>query len=196
MGAAGAAVGTGTAVPTRDRIVEAALRLFAERGTTAVSMRELADAAGVTVPGLYYHFDSKAELISEVYRARGFGQTPDEIELPDPAPIDALIVEEARREFTRFIGEREFLSLMQGEAVLGDEDALEVGRTLAARWRERWVAVLGCATDLAPGGDLGAAADVIATFLWGLFVEYLRRNDEPVDQRIVQFARLIAPALR
>jgi hypothetical protein len=37
---------------------------------------------------------------------------------------------------------------------------------------------------------------VIATFLWGLFVEYLRRNDEPVDQRINQFARLIAPALR
>lgn len=190
------AAGTGTVVPTRDRIVEAALRLFAERGTTAVSMRELADAAGVTVPGLYYHFDSKAELISEVYRARGFGQTPDEIELPDPAPIDAIIVEEARREFTRFLGEREFLSLMQGEAVLGDEDALAVGKTLAARWRERWIAVLARATDLAPDADLPAAADVIATFLWGLFVENLRRNDEPVDQRIDQFARLIAPALR
>jgi AcrR family transcriptional regulator len=145
------AAGTGTAVPTRDRIVEAALRLFAERGTTAVSMRELADAAAVTVPGLYYHFASKAELISEVYRARGFGQTPDEIELPAAAPIDALIVDEARREFTRFLDEREFLSLMQGEAVLGDEDALAVGKLLAARWRERWVAVLGCATDLAPG---------------------------------------------
>jgi AcrR family transcriptional regulator len=177
MGAAGAT----TAVPTRDRIVEAALRRFAERGTVAVSMRELADAAGVTVPGLYYHFASKAELISEVYRARGFGQTADEIELPDPGPIDALIVAEARREFTRFVGEREFLSLMQGEAVLGDEDALAVGKTLAG---------------LAPDADLAVAADVIATFLWGLFVEYLRRNDEPVDQRIVQFARLIAPALR
>jgi AcrR family transcriptional regulator len=187
---------TSTEVPTRDRIVEAALRLFAERGTTAVSMRELADAARVTVPGLYYHFASKAELISEVYRARGFGQTPDEIELPAPAPIDAIIVEEARREFTRFIGEREFLSLMQGEAVLGDEDALAVGKTLAARWRERWVAVLGRATDRAPDADLAAAADVIATFLWGVFVEYLRRNDEPVDQRIEQFVRLIAPALR
>ena len=58
-----------TAVPTRDRIVDAALRLFAERGTTAVSMRELADAADVTVPGLYYHFASKADLIREVYRA-------------------------------------------------------------------------------------------------------------------------------
>jgi len=190
-----AAPGT-TAIPTRDRIVEAALRLFAERGTTAVSMRELADAAGVTVPGLYYHFDSKAELIREVYRARGFARTPDEIVLPDRAPVEAIIVAEAGREFTRFVGEREFLSLMQGEAVLGDEDALAVGKTLASMWRARWVAVLGCASDIAAGADLDAAADCIATFLWGLFVEYLRRNDESVDGRIEQFARLIAPALR
>ncbi|MEX1008420.1 MAG: helix-turn-helix domain-containing protein [Acidimicrobiia bacterium] len=190
-----AAPGT-TTVPTRDRIVEAALRLFAERGTTAVSMRELADAAGVTVPGLYYHFASKAELIREVYRAQGFGKEPGEIELPAPAPVEAIIVAEARREFTRFIGQREFLSLMQGEAVLGDEDALEVGLTLAALWRARWVAVLGCATDAAPDADLDAAADCIATFLWGLFVEYLRRDTKTEDHRIEQFARLVAPALR
>jgi AcrR family transcriptional regulator len=190
-----AAPGT-TTLPTRDRIVEAALRLFAERGTTAVSMRELADAAGVTVPGLYYHFASKAELIREVYRAQGFGQEPGEIELPAPAPIEAIIVAEARREFTRFISQREFLSLMQGEAVLGDEDALEVGRTLAALWRARWATVLGCATDVARDADLDAAADCIATFLWGLFVEYLRRDTKTEDHRIEQFARLISPALR
>ena len=185
-----------TAVPTRDRIVDAALRLFAERGTTAVSMRELADAADVTVPGLYYHFASKADLIREVYRAQGFGQEPDEIELPDVAPVETLIVAESRREFTRFIGQREFLSLMQGEAVLGDEDALEVGLTLGKLWRARWAAVLARAVDIAPGVDLEAAADCIATFLWGLFVEYLRRDSQTEDHRIEQFARLVAPALR
>ena len=185
-----------TAVPTRDRIVDAALRLFAERGTTAVSMRELADAADVTVPGLYYHFASKADLIREVYRAQGFGQEPDEIELPDGAPVETLIVAESRREFTRFIGQREFLSLMQGEAVLGDEDALEVGLTLGKLWRARWAAVLARAVDIAPGVDLEAAADCIATFLWGLFVEYLRRDSQTEDHRIEQFARLVAPALR
>ena len=53
----------GVTVSTRDRVVEQGLRLFSERGTTAVSMRELAEAADVTVPGLYYHFASKAELV-------------------------------------------------------------------------------------------------------------------------------------
>jgi TetR/AcrR family transcriptional regulator, repressor for uid operon len=185
-----------TTVPTRDRIVEAALRLFSERGTTAVSMRELADAAGVTVPGLYYHFASKADLIREVYRAQGLAQEPDEIELPDPAPVETIIVSEAGREFTRFIGQREFLSLMQGEAILGDQDALAVGSNLGALWRARWAAVLGRANDIAPGTDLDAAADCIATFLWGLFVEYLRRDTKSEDHRIEQFARLVAPALR
>lgn len=185
-----------TTVPTRDRIVEAALRLFAERGTTAVSMRELADAAGVTVPGLYYHFASKAELIREVYRAQGFGKEPGEIELPTPAPVETIIIGEARREFTRFITQREFLSLMQGEAILGDEDALEVGLMLGALWRARWAAALGRATDVAPDADLDAAADCIATFLWGLFVEYLRRDSKTEDHRIELFARLVAPALR
>jgi hypothetical protein len=40
------------------------------------------------------------------------------------------------------------------------------------------------------------AADVIATFLWGLFVEYLTRNDPTVARRIEAFAVLITPTLR
>ena len=76
----------GATVTTRDRVVERALQLFSERGTTGVSMRELADAAGVTVPGLYYHFASKAELVRAVYRER-IEREP--WEAPDPAPVRA-----------------------------------------------------------------------------------------------------------
>ena len=72
----------GTSGATRERIVDAALRLFSERGTAAVSVRELADAAGVTVPGLYYHFASKADLIREVYRAQGIGRAVEDFSPP------------------------------------------------------------------------------------------------------------------
>lgn len=179
---------------TRDRIVDVALRLFSERGTAAVSMRELADAAGVTVPGLYYHFASKADLIREVYRARfSRPETPDEI--PEPAAIERLIVEQARGSFRRLVEDREFLRLMQREAVLGDEDALAVQGTLAAEWRDRWQAVLALGTDVDPAVDLVAAADVIATFLWGLFVEHLLRSDPADIDRIDSFVRTLAPAL-
>jgi AcrR family transcriptional regulator len=181
---------------TRDRIIEAAQRCFSERGTGAVSVRELAEAAGVTVPGLYYHFGSKAELIRAVYAARGDGGLDRPFEDPVSTTVEARIVEQSAREFARLVDDAEFLRLMHREAVLGDADALEVGAALAEVWRERWHAVLLGSRDVRPDADLAAAADVIVTFLWGLFVEYLNRRDPTVAGRIESFAALVAPALR
>ncbi len=186
---------TAVAGGTRDRIVESALRLFSERGTAAVSVRELADAAGVTVPGLYYHFASKAELIRAVYRSRGLARTEEELEPPRATTLEARVIERAQDEFANLVQNAEFLRHMQRESILGDEDAREVGGALAAQWRARWRQVLAGAVDVRRDVDLDAAADCIATFLWGLFVEYLNRLDGSVIERVVPFARLIAPAL-
>ncbi|MBB4185413.1 AcrR family transcriptional regulator [Sinorhizobium terangae] len=49
---------------TRDRIVSAAAKLFYAEGIRAVSVDALAEAAGVTKRTLYYHFDSKDDLIA------------------------------------------------------------------------------------------------------------------------------------
>src|SRR5206468_12644250 len=46
----------------RERVVEAALEAFASRGYEAVSMGEIAAAAGVARTVLYDHFDSKKAL--------------------------------------------------------------------------------------------------------------------------------------
>jgi len=183
---------SGTVLTTRDRVVERALQLFSERGTTGVSMRELAAAAGVTVPGLYYHFASKAELVCAVYRER-IEREP--WAAPDPAPIRQLIVEQASREFARFLDDLDFLRLMHREAVLGDPDAREVGAALDAEWRERWREALLLGADLVPDADVDAATDVLTTFLWGLFVEHLHRPERPIDQRIRDLARALGPAL-
>lgn len=44
---------------TRRRIIEVALRLFAERGFEGASTREIAKQAGVNAPALQYYFDNK-----------------------------------------------------------------------------------------------------------------------------------------
>jgi AcrR family transcriptional regulator len=43
-------------------VLEAACEVFADRGHDAATVREIAGAAGVTVPVLYQHFESKSDL--------------------------------------------------------------------------------------------------------------------------------------
>lgn len=49
----------------RERLVDAAVARFSTRGYAATSIREIVEAAGVTKPALYYHFQSK----EGIYRA-------------------------------------------------------------------------------------------------------------------------------
>lgn len=51
---------------TRERILAAAERLFAEHGFAGVSMPVLAKASGITAGAIYRHFDSKEALFFEV----------------------------------------------------------------------------------------------------------------------------------
>ncbi|WP_157254282.1 TetR family transcriptional regulator [Nonomuraea typhae] len=48
---------------TPQRILEAARTLFAARGYRATSMQAIADQVGITKAALYYHFDSKEEIL-------------------------------------------------------------------------------------------------------------------------------------
>ena len=50
----------------RERLLEAALSLFYEKGYDAVGVQEIVEAAGVTKPTLYYYFGSKRGLLEAV----------------------------------------------------------------------------------------------------------------------------------
>lgn len=46
----------------RDRVLDAAEQLVQERGLTAVSFQQLADAVGLSKPTIFHHFKNKEEL--------------------------------------------------------------------------------------------------------------------------------------
>jgi AcrR family transcriptional regulator len=50
-------------------VLEAAARLFAQRGYAATSMRDIAQAASMLPGSLYYHFAAKEDLLAAVYEA-------------------------------------------------------------------------------------------------------------------------------
>lgn len=55
---------------TRDRLLDEAEDLFAQRGFHAVSVREITKAAQSNLAAVNYHFGNKQNLYLEVFRSR------------------------------------------------------------------------------------------------------------------------------
>src|SRR6478735_4816169 len=74
-------------VAKRDEILERALEVIAREGYHGASVKELADAVGLSQAGLLHYFDSKDELFTAILRkrdevdSRRFGDVED-----DPSP--------------------------------------------------------------------------------------------------------------
>ncbi len=80
---------------TRDRILDAALEAFSERGFDGATVRQIAAKVGVSDPALYAHFKSKKEIFEALLRLAGpdllanagvdsaSKETPMQIALPD-----------------------------------------------------------------------------------------------------------------
>ena len=58
------------AVQTRQSVLEAAGRVFAEQGYDAATMQSIQERAGVTKGALYFHFDSKVALAQALIAAQ------------------------------------------------------------------------------------------------------------------------------
>jgi AcrR family transcriptional regulator len=85
---------------TRDRILDAAEKLFAERGIAGASLRAITAAADANVAAVHYHFGSKDDLVRAVVLRRL--QPLNHARLckleqvladtsPDPAPVEAIL---------------------------------------------------------------------------------------------------------
>jgi AcrR family transcriptional regulator len=71
-------------------VLSAALDLFVERGFHATSIRMIAERAGMSVPGVYYHCDGKGDLLASLIR-RAHGElrarTQAALDTADPDPV-------------------------------------------------------------------------------------------------------------
>ncbi len=78
--------------PTRDRLLDAAERLFAEHGFDGASMRTITADAGANLAAVNYHFGSKSALIHEVFARRLAPMNVARLQL-----LDAVLEETAQR---------------------------------------------------------------------------------------------------
>lgn len=81
---------------TRERLVDAAFRLMAERGVNAVAINEITDAADVGIGSFYNHFETKETLYAAVLHDvfEDFADALDRmlVGIEDPAEIISISV--------------------------------------------------------------------------------------------------------
>jgi AcrR family transcriptional regulator len=111
------------AAARRRQLLDSALDVFATRGFHGASMNDVADAAGVTKPVLYQHFESKRQLFVELLEDVGsrLGQLVADATAAADAPREK--VEKGFAAYFRWIdGNRAAFSLLFGGSVRLDTE--------------------------------------------------------------------------
>jgi AcrR family transcriptional regulator len=129
----------------RSELLRIAGHLFAERGFTKTTVRDIADAAGILSGSLYHHFDSKESMVDELlstFQSQLFA-TYDEILTGDGdarSKIDAIVrasfdaIDQHHDEVAIFQNDAAHLQQQERFAYLGEHNR---------RFREMWVDLLG-----------------------------------------------------
>ncbi|WP_067814702.1 TetR/AcrR family transcriptional regulator [Nocardia inohanensis] len=182
----------------RERILRAALELFAERGYAGTSIAAVAKRAGLSAPGVLHHFgDKRALLIAVLESGEQHDRDRDEPEgYGDRTVAEAL--EYMVRTAERNLSNREVIRLEHVCALTpGDsaEVASEWARTRLARMRTD-IVLLGVRAK--ERGELSADVDIehLASLVTAAFVglEHQWLADENFDMvgGMRAFARMLA----
>lgn len=152
---------------TREKILDAAERLFAENGVAATSIRDITGAAGVNLGAINYHFGSKQELVVAVFSRRIEPVSERQLALLDeverkagskPPKVEALIEAIIRPSIERSFGagKRNTAFMRLVGRFYGEPDP-EVERRIRAHvekvWR-RFATLLACALPGLPREEM------------------------------------------
>jgi AcrR family transcriptional regulator len=128
---------------TRKLILDAALRLFSERGFARTTVRDIAHEARITDAAIYYHFESKREVLVALVEERGFVAGLQQLErVSAELPLRDTLQWMARGAISIMDENRDFLRLIIMEGLGGDESAVEQYRRLIDLWERALTTVL------------------------------------------------------
>jgi len=161
---------------TRKQILDAALRLFSEKGAARASVRDIAQAAGITDAAIYYHFPSKRELFEALIEERGITDALERLETAEilVGPEEAIpgIAEGA---LELLYANRGFMKVLMAEALAEDPVAAEEYRLLVERWERAEARILHFYADqgLLRTESVEELSKQLVTTVVGAFVDHL-----------------------
>jgi AcrR family transcriptional regulator len=176
------------AAERRRQIVEVTTRLIAERGFWGLSMQDVADGCGLTVPGLLHHVGSKDGLLVAVLDRRDEEDMRSVFEQA-PASLRETCAALVRRNAAQPEIVRLF-AVLEAESLTPDHPA----HTYFSQRQQRTVEML---SELAEGEaeDPAALARQIVALMDGLQLQWLRYPEsvDLVSEWDLAAARLFVP---
>ncbi|MET9520721.1 ScbR family autoregulator-binding transcription factor [Streptomyces sp. NPDC002994] len=177
---------------SRASILEAAARVFDERGYDAASTNEILASTGLTRGALYHHFPSKESIAIALVAAHSEALTVPDQPMKLQAVIDLTL---------------EFAHRLQDDPVLRASVRLAVEQTSFSRppqtsYEQSNAAILGLLRqaeeqgEILPGVDLQQATSTIIGSFTGLQVmSQVYTNREDLPERVSAFWQFLLPGL-
>jgi AcrR family transcriptional regulator len=101
----------------RDRILDAGLRTFAEKGFAAATTKEISSSAGVNEVTLFRHFGSKRTLFEHVIQERSpLRAITEKVSLDTDIPVDDLLERNAMAVLAILKTHRHLFMMLLGDA--------------------------------------------------------------------------------
>ena len=147
----------------RRELLAIAARLFAEKGFTSTTVRDIADAAGILSGSLYHHFDSKESMVDEIlssFQTELFGSYDAILRSDDDARTRLERAVEVS--FEAIDQHRDEVAIFQNDAAhLGTFERFGYLAKRNAESREVWITLL---SDGVASGALRADLDIELTY--------------------------------
>ena len=170
---------------TRARIQAVAVEMFTEHGYEKTSLREIAEALGVTKAALYYHFKSKEDIVRSLVEDY-FGRVDALVTWAEGEPAGPATRAEILRRYVAIVqeGEAAFRMLHQNQAAI---KGLATSKNTGELFRERLGLLIRLLTG--PGAALEDRLRA-AMALGGISMGWMVFSEEEPDR-----ARLSAAVL-
>lgn len=180
---------------TRERILQAACRVFAEFGYEAATFQAIAVEIGLTRPAINNYFSSKSALYAAVVR-RVSDEVSDAIEVASQAPTLAdQVVTFIRVALSGEHADPSLAAFLVQAAM--DDQHLPAGDCHAATLVERFVraAVVSAVRREEVRQDADGLADMLMGLVWGAAFQIGRGNSARADRMLEQLGGVLDQGL-
>lgn len=127
---------------TKENILDAAAKLFSKRGYNGTALRDIANALDMKAGSLYYHFESKEQMVLEILTMGMKNIISTVIQrveaLPETATSREVLVEAAKGHLTALLEKGDYTSTSIRNYAQMPEAVRKKGAVLREKYEKMW----------------------------------------------------------